>query len=84
MSVCSLLLVFLQIINVYFGLIQERSREVGYSTVNAFYSFFFPKLMEQGYSSVCSWASKVNLQHCVDYIELCYFCPGLLGHKVYV
>lgn len=52
-----------QVINAYMNLIKNRSEEDGkvYPKVHCFNTFFYPQLLNRGYSSVRRWTKKVGI-----------------------
>lgn len=50
-----------EVINFYMNLLIERGKNDNYPNVYAFNTFFYPKLLKTGYSSVRRWTKKVNL-----------------------
>ena len=52
------------IMNVYLELIQERSSGDDYPSVHSLSTFFYPRLMESGYSAVKRWTKHVNIFDC--------------------
>lgn len=61
--VSSLLKLFLmsQVINFYMNLLMERSQKPNLPSVNAFNTFFYPKLRKSGYSAVRRWTKKMDI-----------------------
>lgn len=49
----------LQVINFYMCLLIERGEQEKYMPVYAFNTFFYPKLIGSGYSSLRRWTKKV-------------------------
>lgn len=50
-----------EIINFYMSLLVERNKKEGYPSVHAFSTFFFPKLISEGYKAVRRWTRGVDL-----------------------
>ncbi|XP_021249561.1 sentrin-specific protease 2 isoform X2 [Numida meleagris] len=50
-----------EVINFYMNLLMERSKKEGYPAVYAFSTFFYPKLLSEGYRAVRRWTRNVNL-----------------------
>ena len=51
-----------EIINFYMSLICERSKESpGLAKVHAFTTFFYPKLIKDGYSALKRWTRKIDV-----------------------
>lgn len=50
-----------EVINFYMNLLIERGKNDNYPKVYAFNTFFYPKLLKTGYSSVRRWTKKVDL-----------------------
>lgn len=50
-----------KVINTYFELIVERSKQDGYPSIHAFNTFFYGKLKQQGYDSIKRWTRKIDL-----------------------
>lgn len=50
-----------EVINFYVNLIQERSKDSKLPSVYAFSTFFYPKLMSSGHSSLRRWTKKVDI-----------------------
>ncbi|XP_046863473.1 sentrin-specific protease 1-like [Xenia sp. Carnegie-2017] len=49
-----------EVVNAYFHMIAERSKKTGVS-VHAFNTFFYPKLIKTGHTSLQRWTKKVDL-----------------------
>nr|XP_027217776.1 sentrin-specific protease 1-like [Penaeus vannamei] len=49
-----------EVINFYMNLLMERGKNDNYPSVYAFNTFFYPKLVKTGYSTVRRWTKKVN------------------------
>ncbi|KAK7061142.1 SUMO1 sentrin specific peptidase 1 [Halocaridina rubra] len=50
-----------EVINFYMNLLMERGKNFNYLNVYAFNTFFYPKLVKMGYSSVRRWTKKVDI-----------------------
>lgn len=50
-----------EVINFYMNLLMERGKNSNYLNVHAFNTFFYPKLLNSGYSSVRRWTKKVDV-----------------------
>lgn len=50
-----------EVVNAYMHLIVLRGQQRNYKRVHAFNTFFYPKLRENGYSSVRRWTRKVDV-----------------------
>ncbi|XP_015752182.1 PREDICTED: sentrin-specific protease 1-like [Acropora digitifera] len=50
-----------EIMNFYFHLLVERSRREGNLKIHAFNSFFYPKLIKSGYTSLRRWTKKIDI-----------------------
>lgn len=50
-----------QVINFYMNLLVERSQKPNLPTVNAFNTFFYPKLRKSGYCAVRRWTKKMDI-----------------------
>lgn len=50
-----------EIVNAYMHLLVMRGQQKGYKKVYAFNTFFYPKVRENGYSSVRRWTRKVDI-----------------------
>ncbi|XP_071668465.1 sentrin-specific protease 2 isoform X2 [Patagioenas fasciata] len=50
-----------EIINFYMSLLVERNKKEGYPSVHAFSTFFYPKLISEGYKAVRRWTRGVDL-----------------------
>eukprot|EP00794_Sanderia_malayensis_P003544 gene3544-4047_t len=50
-----------EVVNFYFNLLYERSKQPGYLKMHFFNSFFYPKLLRTGYSGVKRWTKKVDI-----------------------
>ncbi|KAG8325040.1 SUMO1 sentrin specific peptidase 1 [Homalodisca vitripennis] len=50
-----------EVINFYLNLIMERSKQDKNMAVYAFNTFFYPKLISQGYNSLKRWTKKVDI-----------------------
>lgn len=50
-----------QVINFYMNLLVERSKESRLPSVNAFNTFFYPKLLKSGYAAVRRWTKKMDI-----------------------
>ena len=51
----------MQVINFYMNLLMERGEQDNFPTVHAFNTFFYPKLMKGGQSSVARWTRRGNI-----------------------
>uniref|UniRef100_A0A803XK66 Ubiquitin-like protease family profile domain-containing protein n=1 Tax=Meleagris gallopavo TaxID=9103 RepID=A0A803XK66_MELGA len=56
-----------EVINFYMNLLMERGKKENYPSVYAFNTFFYPKLLSEGYRAVKRWTRNVNLfkQHII-------------------
>ncbi|GLV42508.1 hypothetical protein CBL_03245 [Carabus blaptoides fortunei] len=50
-----------EVINFYVNLIQQRSERRNMPRVHSFSTFFYPKLMSSGYSSLRRWTKRVDI-----------------------
>ena len=50
-----------EIINFYMQMIVERAGQGGFPAVYAYTTFFYPRLMEKGFSAVKRWTKKVDV-----------------------
>jgi len=50
-----------EVINFYMNLLIERGKQESYLKVYSFNTFFYPKLISQGYSSLRRWTKKVDI-----------------------
>ncbi|POI29885.1 hypothetical protein CIB84_006365 [Bambusicola thoracicus] len=50
-----------EVVNFYMNLLMERGKKENYPSVYAFSTFFYPKLLSDGYSAVKRWTRNVNL-----------------------
>ncbi|XP_069979554.1 sentrin-specific protease 1 isoform X3 [Penaeus vannamei] len=50
-----------EVINFYMNLLMERGKNDNYPSVYAFNTFFYPKLVKTGYSTVRRWTKKVDV-----------------------
>ncbi|XP_072200714.1 sentrin-specific protease 2 [Excalfactoria chinensis] len=50
-----------EVINFYMNLLVERGKNDDYPTVFAFSTFFYPKLLSEGYRAVRRWTRNMNL-----------------------
>lgn len=50
-----------EVINFYMNLLIERGKGENYPSVHAFNTFFFPKLLSNGYDSLKRWTKKVDI-----------------------
>ncbi|XP_063607568.1 sentrin-specific protease 1-like isoform X2 [Penaeus indicus] len=50
-----------EVINFYMNLLVERGKNDNYPSVYAFNTFFYPKLVKTGYSTVRRWTKKVDV-----------------------
>ncbi|XP_065053996.1 sentrin-specific protease 1-like isoform X2 [Rhopilema esculentum] len=50
-----------EIVNFYFNLLKERSKQPGQLKMHFFNSFFYPKLLKTGYAGVRRWTKKVDI-----------------------
>lgn len=57
----SCLLFTKQVVNFYMNLLMERGKKDNYPRVYAFSTFFYPKLLSEGYRAVKRWTRNVNL-----------------------
>lgn len=49
------------VINFYMNLLIERGKSPNFPTVHAFNTFFYPKLIKDGYSSLRRWTKRVDI-----------------------
>lgn len=50
-----------EVVNFYMNLLMERGKNDNYPNIYAFNTFFYPKLIKTGFSSVRRWTRKVDL-----------------------
>ena len=50
-----------EIINFYMNLLMEKGKEKDIQKIHAFSSFFYSKLLKEGYASVNKWTKKINI-----------------------
>lgn len=50
-----------EVVNFYFNLVKERNQEKDLAKVHVFNTFFYPKIMKSGHSSVKRWTRKVDI-----------------------
>ena len=50
-----------EVVNFYMNLLMERGKKDNYPRVYAFSTFFYPKLLSEGYRAVKRWTRNVNL-----------------------
>eukprot|EP00057_Strongylocentrotus_purpuratus_P024481 XP_011678955.1 PREDICTED: sentrin-specific protease 1 [Strongylocentrotus purpuratus] len=50
-----------EIMNFYFEMLKERSKEEDYPSVHSFNTFFYPKLINSGFASLRRWTKKVDI-----------------------
>ncbi|CAG07397.1 unnamed protein product, partial [Tetraodon nigroviridis] len=50
-----------EVINFYMNLLMERSQKPNFPSVNAFNTFFYPKLRKSGYCAVRRWTKKTDI-----------------------
>ena len=50
-----------EVVNFYMNLLMERGKNDNYTSVYAFNTFFYPKLIKMGFSGVKRWTKKVTI-----------------------
>lgn len=56
-----LFVLFIQVVNFYFNLIQDRSGKDGLPPVYVFNTFYYPKIMKDGHKGVRRWTKAVDI-----------------------